>query len=55
MIGFSEQIEVYRIYLRPFKMKIKRMVIEKVRILLNKFLGTDYTHGILIIAKKYDS
>lgn len=52
MLGFAEDIIIYRINIRPPKMSIKKFFIEKVRIILNKILGTDYAHGILILAKK---
>jgi len=52
MIGFSNNIKTYRIYLRPLELNIKKMLLEKARIILNKILGTDYAHGIFIIAKK---
>jgi predicted SAM-dependent methyltransferase len=52
MIGFSSDIEIYRINLRPNKMTFKKIIMEKIRIVLNKILGTDFAHGILLIAKK---
>lgn len=52
MIGFSSEIEVYRMNLKPNKMNLEKILIEKTRVLINKILGTDYAHGILIVAKK---
>jgi 2-polyprenyl-3-methyl-5-hydroxy-6-metoxy-1,4-benzoquinol methylase len=52
MIGFSGVIKVYRINLRSPKMNLKKFILEQTRIVLNKILGTDYAHGILIVAKK---
>jgi len=54
MIGFSKDIEIYRINLVLPRLNFKKFVIEKIRVNLNKLLGTDYAHGILIIAKKYE-
>jgi len=53
MIGFSKDIIIYRINLSSTKKNFKRIVLEKSRIILNKILGTDHAHGILIMAKKY--
>lgn len=52
MIGFSCDIKVYRINLRSSKINFRKLILEKSRVIINKILGTDYAHGILIIAKK---
>ncbi len=52
MIGFSDEIQVFRISLRQPKLNLKKILLEKARIIINKILGTDYAHDILIIAKK---
>lgn len=52
MIGFTGEIDIYRINLKPLKMSLKKSIIEKLRVILNKILGTDYAHGVLLIAKK---
>jgi predicted SAM-dependent methyltransferase len=52
MIGFSGEIETYRINLRPSFMSLKKRIIEKSRVIINKILEADYAHGVLIVAKK---
>lgn len=52
MIGFSNEIEIYRINLKSPKMTIKKRILERLRVILNKILGTDYAHGVLIISHK---
>jgi len=52
MTGFKGEINVYRINIRPLRLSIKKLIIEKARIILNKILGCDYAHGLLIVAKK---
>ncbi|MDN5345657.1 MAG: hypothetical protein PWQ73_154 [Petrotoga sp.] len=52
MIGFSNNIQTFRINLTQPKLNLKKIVLERLRIIINKILGTDYAHGILIIAKK---
>lgn len=50
-MGFKE-IEMYRIYHRPFKFSIKKYLINKLKILLHEIMEMDYTKDFWIIAKK---
>lgn len=51
MIGFSKG-KIHRVFLKPQKRSIKSFILLKAKIILNKILGADYAHGILVIAEK---
>jgi predicted SAM-dependent methyltransferase len=50
-MGFRE-IEMFRIYHRPFKLSIKKFILNKLKILLHEIMEMDYAKDFLIIAKK---
>ena len=51
MLGFVD-INLYRIYLTQSSLSLKKIIREKIKIILTKILEVDYTHGIMAIAKK---
>ncbi len=52
MIGFSDDVKIYRLFIKPDKISIKHYIKDKMKILITKILGVDYAHGILVIATK---
>jgi hypothetical protein len=50
-MGFKE-IEMYRIYHRPYRFSIKHYLINKLKILLHEIMELDYTKDMWFIAKK---
>lgn len=52
MIGFAGEINVFKINLRNSRLTLKKALQEQARIVANKILGTDYTHGIVLYAYK---
>ena len=52
LMNFKGDIELYRIYLRPYKPNIKFTIKEMLKKLITRILDVDYAHGIMIIAEK---
>lgn len=50
-MGFKE-IEMYRIYHRPYRFSLKHYIINKLKILFHEIMELDYTKDIWFIAKK---
>jgi hypothetical protein len=50
-MGFK-QIEMYRIYHRPFKLSIKKFIFNKFKIILYKIMELDFTKDLWMIAQK---
>lgn len=52
MIGFSDDIKMYRSFIKSRKTGLKKYIKFKLHVLITKILGVDYAHGIMVIAKK---
>ena len=52
LMNFNGKIDLYRVYRRPYRFKLKSKIREILRIFISKILGVDYAGDIMIIAEK---